>query len=408
VWNPGAGAGKNTRLPLRQVYENEGLTAEDKVQWKRDLQMKVGVPKEIKTHEYRVGLTPGAVREYVAAGHSVMVERGAGAAIGATDDSYRKAGATIAESAREVFSTAEMVVKVKEPQPSEWVQLREDQILFTYLHLAPDPEQANGLIKSGCTAVAYETVTDAHGGLPLLAPMSEVAGRLAIEAAGAALKRYSGGRGLLIGGVPGVQPARIVVIGGGVVGTHAARMAAGLGAEVTVLDRSIPRLRELDEMFKGRVRTRFSSIEAIEEEVFAADVVVGAVLVPGASAPKLVSRNMLSSMRKGAVLVDVAIDQGGCFETSHATTHADPTYEIDGVIHYCVANMPGSVPLTSSQALNNATLPFGLALANKGVSAVFENQHLRAGLNVYRGRLTYRAVAESLNLPFSPIEQDAA
>lgn len=370
--------------------------------------MKVGVPKEIKTHEYRVGLTPGAVREYVAAGHSVVVERDAGIAIGATDDNYRKAGATIVGSAREVFSVAEMIVKVKEPQPSEWSQLREDQILFTYLHLAPDPEQAKGLIKSGCTAIAYETVTDSRGGLPLLAPMSEVAGRLAIEAAGAALKRYAGGRGLLIGGVPGVQPARIVVIGGGVVGTHAARMAAGLGAEVTVLDRSIPRLRELDEMFEGRVRTRFSSMDVIEEEIFAADVVIGAVLVPGASAPKLVSRHMLSSMRKGAVLVDVAIDQGGCFETSHATTHADPTYEVDGVIHYCVANMPGAVPLTSSQALNNATLPFGLALANKGVSAVFDDPHLRAGLNVHRGRLTYKAVADSLDLPFSPIEQDAA
>lgn len=370
--------------------------------------MKVGVPKEIKTHEYRVGLTPGAVREYVAAGHSVLVEAAAGAGIGATDDQYRKAGATILDSAREVFASSEMIVKVKEPQPSEWTQLRENQILFTYLHLAPDPEQAKGLITSGCTAIAYETVTGAAGGLPLLAPMSEVAGRLAIEAAGAALRRYAGGRGLLIGGVPGVQPARIVVIGGGVVGAHAARMAAGLGAEVTILDRSIPRLRELDELFEGRVRTRFSTIDAVEDEVFAADVVIGAVLVPGASAPKLVSRGMLSSMRKGAVIVDVAIDQGGCFETSRPTTHADPTYEVDGVIHYCVANMPGAVPLTSSQALNNATLPFGLALANKGFAAVLENPHLRAGLNVYRGRLTYKAVAESLGLPFSPIEQAAA
>jgi alanine dehydrogenase len=290
----------------------------------------------------------------------------------------------------------------------EWLQLREHQILFTYLHLAPDLDQAKGLIKSGCTAIAYETVTDSQGGLPLLAPMSEVAGRLAIEAAGAALKRYNGGRGLLIGGVPGVQPARIVVIGGGVVGTHAARMAAGLGAEVTILDRSIPRLRELDELFEGRVRTKFSTIEAVEEEVFSADVVVGAVLVPGASAPKLVSRSMLVSMRKGSVIVDVAIDQGGCFETSHATTHADPTYEVDGVIHYCVANMPGAVPLTSSQALNNATLPFGLALAKKGFAAVLDNPHLRAGLNVYRGRLTYKAVAESLGLSFSPIENTAA
>jgi alanine dehydrogenase len=370
--------------------------------------MRVGVPKEIKTHEYRVGLTPGAVREYVAAGHSVFVETNAGAGIGASDESYRKAGAKILDTSKEVFSTSDMIVKVKEPQPVEWLQLREHQILFTYLHLAPDLDQAKGLIKSGCTAIAYETVTDSQGGLPLLAPMSEVAGRLAIEAAGTALKRYNGGRGLLIGGVPGVQPARIVVIGGGVVGTHAARMAAGLGAEVTILDRSIPRLRELDELFEGRVRTKFSTIEAVEEEVFAADVVVGAVLVPGASAPKLVSRSMLGSMRKGSVIVDVAIDQGGCFETSHATTHADPTYEVDGVIHYCVANMPGAVPLTSSQALNNATLPFGLALAKKGFAAVLDNPHLRAGLNVYRGRLTYKAVAESLGLSFSPIENTAA
>lgn len=296
---------------------------------------------------------------------------------------------------------------MKEPQPSEWIQLRENQILFTYLHLAPDPEQAKALLKCGCTAIAYETVTDARGGLPLLAPMSEVAGRLAIEAAGAALKRYAGGRGVLIGGVPGVQPARIVVIGGGVVGTHAARMAVGLGAEVTILDRSIPRLRELDELFDGRIRTRFSTIDSVEEEVFAADVVVGAVLVPGASAPKLVRREMLSSMR-GGVIVDVAIDQGGCFETSRPTMHDNPTYDVDGVIHYCVANMPGAVPLTSSQALNNATLPFGLALASKGFAAVLENPHLRAGLNVYRGRLTYKAVADSLGLPFSPIEQAAA
>ncbi|UPJ76888.1 alanine dehydrogenase [Bradyrhizobium sp. 187] len=370
--------------------------------------MKVGVPKEIKTHEYRVGLTPGAVREYVTAGHKVQVETNAGAGIGSTDDDYRRAGATILDSAREVFASSEMIVKVKEPQPSEWVQLRENQILFAYLHLAPDPDQANGLLNSGCTAVAYETVTDAQGALPLLAPMSEVAGRLAIEAAGTALKRYTGGRGLLIGGVPGVQPARIVVIGGGVVGTHAARMAIGLGAEVTVIDRSIPRLRELDELFQGRARTKFSTIDSVEEEVFSADVVIGAVLVPGASAPKLVSRQMLSSMRKGSVIVDVAIDQGGCFETSHPTTHADPTYEVDGVIHYCVANMPGAVPLTSSHALNNATLPFGLSLANNGFAAILENPHLRAGLNVYRGRLTYKAVAESLKLPFSPIEQAAA
>ena len=366
--------------------------------------MRVGVPREIKVHEYRVGLTPGAVREYVAAGHNVIVETDAGGGIGATDEAYRKAGAVIAGTAAEIFKTCDMIVKVKEPQPREWTQLREGQILFTYLHLAPDPAQAKGLMESGCTAVAYETVTDAKGGLPLLAPMSEVAGRLSIEAAGSALKRSAGGRGLLLGGVPGVVPARVVVLGGGVVGTHAARMAAGLGAEVTILDRSIPRLRELDELFGGRARTRFSTIEAVEHEVFAADVVIGAVLVPGASAPKLVTREMLKSMQKGAVLVDVAIDQGGCFETSHATTHADPTYEVDGIIHYCVANMPGAVPLTSSHALNNATLPFGLALANLGFAAVTQNPHLRAGLNVHRGRITNKAVAESLGLSYRNIE----
>ncbi|MCP3467845.1 alanine dehydrogenase [Bradyrhizobium sp. CCGUVB23] len=370
--------------------------------------MRVGVPKEIKVQEYRVGLTPGAVREYVAAGHEVWVETGAGEGIGASDEVYRKAGASIAGSAREIFAKSEMIVKVKEPQQSEWTQLRENQILFTYLHLAPDPAQTKGLLTSGCTAIAYETVTDARGQLPLLAPMSEVAGRLAIEAAGAALKRSAGGRGVLLGGVPGVQPARVVVLGGGVVGTQAARMAAGLGAEVTVIDRSIPRLRELDDIFLGRVRTRFSTIESVEDEVFSADVVIGAVLVPGASAPKLVTRAMLKPMRPGAVLVDVAIDQGGCFETSRPTTHAEPTYDVDGVVHYCVANMPGAVPVTSSQALNNATLPFGLMLAGKGFAAVLENAHLRNGLNVYRGRITNKAVAESLGLPFSPVESSLA
>jgi alanine dehydrogenase len=337
-----------------------------------------------------------------------VVETGAGAGIGASDDAYRKAGATIADTASEVFATADMIVKVKEPQAREWAQLREGQILFTYLHLAPDPEQAKGLMASGCTAIAYETVTDAKGGLPLLAPMSEVAGRLSIEAAGSALKRSNGGRGVLLGGVPGVVPARVVVLGGGVVGTHAARMAVGLGAEVTILDRSIPRLRELDELFEGRARTRFSTIEAVEHEVFAADVVIGAVLVPGASAPKLVTRAMLKSMQPRSVLVDVAIDQGGCFETSHATTHADPTYEVDGIIHYCVANMPGAVPVTSSHALNNATLPFGLALARDGIKAVTQDPHLRAGLNVHRGRITNRAVAESLGLALPPVEESIA
>jgi alanine dehydrogenase len=299
-----------------------------------------------------------------------------------------------------VFAEAEMIVKVKEPQAVEYRRLKPHQILFTYLHLAPDPDQARGLMASGATAIAYETVTDAQGGLPLLAPMSEVAGRLAIEAAAIALRRPTGGRGVLLGGVPGVRPAKVVVLGGGVVGTHAARMAAGLGAEVSVLDRSLPRLRQLDEMFLGRVRTRYSALETIEEEVFAADVVIGAVLVPGASAPKLVTRDMLKRMKRGAVVVDVAIDQGGCFETSRPTTHANPTYEVDGIIHYCVANMPGSVPLTSGHALNNATLPFGLALASGGVQAILRDPHLKAGLNVHKGMVTHPAVAESLGLPY--------
>ena len=364
--------------------------------------MLVGVPREIKAQEYRVGLTPSSVREYVAAGHSVLVERSAGEGIGASDEIYRRAGASIAPSAEEVFRRAEMIVKVKEPQPQEWRQLREGQILFTYLHLAPDREQAEGLLRSGCTAVAYETVTDDHGGLPLLAPMSEVAGRLSIEAAGSALKKPAGGCGLLIGGVPGVEPARIVVIGGGIVGTHAARMAVGLGAEVSILDRSLPRLRELDEMFTGRVRTRFSTFETIDQEITSADVVIGAVLIPGASAPKLVTRAMLKSMKRGAVIVDVAIDQGGCFETSHPTTHDHPTFEVDGVIHYCVANMPGAVPVTSSHALNNATLRFGLVLASEGLSGIRRDPHLRDGLNIHRGKVTCEAVASSLQLPYQP------
>jgi alanine dehydrogenase len=364
--------------------------------------MLVGVPREIKAQEYRVGLTPSSVREYVAAGHSVLVERGAGSGIGASDEIYQRAGAEIAPAAEDVFRRAEMIVKVKEPQPVEWWQLREGQILFTYLHLAPDREQAEGLLASGCTAVAYETVTDDRGGLPLLAPMSEVAGRLSIEAAASALKKPAGGRGLLIGGVPGVEPARIVVIGGGIVGTQAARMAIGLGAEVSILDRSLPRLKELDDMFAGRVRTRFSTIEALDQEIAAADVVIGAVLIPGAAAPKLVTRSMLKTMKKGAVIVDVAIDQGGCFETSHPTTHDNPTFEVDGVIHYCVANMPGAVPVTSSHALNNATLRFGLTLASEGLSGIRRDPHLRDGLNIHRGKVTCEAVAKSLQLPYQP------
>ncbi|AZO79089.1 MULTISPECIES: alanine dehydrogenase [unclassified Bosea (in: a-proteobacteria)] len=370
--------------------------------------MRVGVPKEIKVHEYRVGLTPEAAREYVSAGHEVLVETNAGAGISASDQAYEAAGARIAATAAEIFAKAEMIVKVKEPQPSEWTQLREGQILFTYLHLAPDPEQTTGLLNSGVTAVAYETVTDRFGGLPLLAPMSEVAGRLSIEAAGSCLQRHSGGRGVLIGGVPGVAPARVAIIGGGVVGTHAARMAAGLGADLVILDRSLPRLRQLDEHFGGRVKTRFSTQQAIEEEVLTADVVIGAVLIPGAAAPRLVSREQLSRMKRGAVLVDVAIDQGGCFETSRPTTHASPTFEIEGVIHYCVANMPGAVPLTSSYALNNATLPFGLALAARGLKAIEEDPHLAAGLNVHRGRITNLQVAESLNKPYEPVQKAIA
>ena len=358
--------------------------------------MRVGCPREIKNHEYRVGLTPGSVREYVAHGHEVLVETGAGAGIGADDNAYRAAGAQIAATAEDVFAKSDMIVKVKEPQPNEWVQLHDNQILYTYLHLAPDPDQTKGLLASGVTAIAYETVTDDRGGLPLLAPMSEVAGRLAIQAGATALQKANGGRGVLLGGVPGVPPGEVTVLGGGVVGLHAARMAVGLGADVTILDRSIPRLRQLDDLFSGRVHTRYSTVEALEEECFSADIIVGAVLIPGAAAPKLVSREMLSGIKKGAVLVDVAIDQGGCFETSHATTHAEPTYEVDGIIHYCVANMPGAVPVTSAHALNNATLHYGLQLADKGIKALLDDHHLRNGLNVHKGRITNRAVADAL------------
>jgi len=358
--------------------------------------MRVGCPKEIKNHEYRVGLTPGSVREYVAHGHDVIVETNAGAGIDADDGAYQAAGARIVPTARDVFDQSDMIVKVKEPQPSEWAMLRDGQLLYTYLHLAPDPEQTKGLIESGCTAIAYETVTDAHGGLPLLAPMSEVAGRLSIQAGATALQRPNGGRGVLLGGVPGVPPSKVVIIGGGVVGLNAAKMAVGLGADVSIIDRSLPRLRQLDDIFKGRIHTRFSTIEALENEIFSADVVIGAVLIPGAAAPKLVTRDMLSGMKKGAVAVDVAIDQGGCFETSRPTTHSDPTYIVDGIVHYCVANMPGAVPITSAHALNNATLYFGLMLADKGLAALTEDPHLRAGLNIHRGKVTNRAVADAL------------
>jgi alanine dehydrogenase len=358
--------------------------------------MRIGVPTEIKSDEFRVGLVPGSVRELVARGHEVMVQSGAGTGIFADDTIYEKAGAKILPTAEAVFDAAEMIVKVKEPQPEEYKRLTPQQILFTYLHLAPDPEQARGLLASGATAIAYETVTDPAGGLPLLAPMSEVAGRLSIEAAAIALRRPAGGRGVLLGGVPGVRPAKVTVLGGGVVGMHAARMAAGLGANVTILDKSLPRLRQLDEMFHGRVVTLASTMHAIEDAVLDADVVIGAVLVAGASAPKLVSRAMLKSMKKGAVLVDVSIDQGGCFETSRPTTHAHPTFEVDGIIHYCVANMPGAVPVTSAQALNNATLPFVLKLADKGLAAFDRDPHLAAGLNVRDGRIMHSMVAASL------------
>ena len=358
--------------------------------------MKVGVPTEIKVHEYRVGLAPAAVREVTSAGHAVIVQSGAGSGIGATDGDYVAAGATIAASAAEVFAAADLIVKVKEPQASEWRQLRRGQILFTYLHLAPDPEQARGLMVSGVSAIAYETVTGPGGSLPLLAPTSEVAGRLAVEAAAFSMRRQTGGRGALLGGVPGVAPANVVVLGGGVVGTQAARMAAGLGASVVVIDRSVNRLGQLDDMFAGRVRTLYSTAAAIEAELATCDVVIGAALIPGANAPKLVTRNMLSAMRKGTVLVDVSIDQGGCFETSHPTTHEEPTYTVDGIIHYCVANMPGSVPVTSTQALNNATLPFVMALSEYGLHALDNDPHLKLGLNVHAGAIVHDAVAASL------------
>jgi alanine dehydrogenase len=363
--------------------------------------MRVGVPKEIKAREYRVGLTPGAVREYVHHGHEVLVEAGAGLGAGYDDADYERAGASILPDADAVFGQAQMIVKVKEPQKVEWEKLNTDHILFTYLHLAPDPAQTEGLVNSRCAAIAYETVTDARGGLPLLAPMSEVAGRIAVFSAAETLLKHNGGMGLLLCGVPGVPPARVVVLGGGVVGTNSARMALGLGAEVIVLERSIPRMRELDDIFNGRVLTRFSTVDAVEQEILKADVVIGAVLTAGAAAPKLVRREHLSQMRTGSVLVDVSIDQGGCFETSHPTTHDNPTYTVDGVVHYCVANMPGAAPRTSSEALGNATLPFGLKLADKGLDALKSDPHLAKGLNVLNGEITHPAVAEAFGKPFS-------
>jgi alanine dehydrogenase len=363
----------------------------------------IGVPKEIKVHEYRVGMTPSSVREAVAHGHRVLVETQAGAGIGAADDDYRKAGAEIAATAAEVFARAEMIVKVKEPQAGERKLLRDGQVLFTYLHLAPDPEQAHDLIASGAICIAYETVTSPAGGLPLLAPMSEVAGRLAVQAGARCLEKSAGGMGTLLGGVPGVAPARVVILGAGVVGTNAAQMAVGSGAQVVVIDRSADALRRIDAMFNGRAMTIFSNQDNVEREVLRADVVISGVLIPGAAAPKLITRRMVSKMKPGSVIVDVAIDQGGSCETSRPTTHAEPTYVIDGVVHYMVANMPGAVPRTSTYALNNATLPFTLALADKGWrKALADDPHLKNGLNVAAGKVTYKAVAKALGLQYTP------
>ena len=371
--------------------------------------MRVGCPKEIKTLEFRVGLVPASVRELVHHGHEVVVETGAGAGIGFTDGDYEAAGASVAASAAEVFETAEMIVKVKEPQPAEYAMLRDGQVLFTYLHLAAEAALTRGLIASGATAIAYETVTDHRGGLPLLAPMSEVAGRMATQVGAHCLEKEQGGMGVLLGGVPGVAAAEVVVIGGGVAGTNAARMAMGLEARVTIIDKSVHRLYELDQLFGRECNTIFATVHAVESYVLNADLVVGAVLVPGAAAPKLVTREMVRAMRQGAVLVDIAIDQGGCFETSRPTSHAEPTFVEDGVVHYCVTNMPGAVPRTSTFALNNVTLPFVLALAGKGArQALADDPHLRAGLNVHAGKITHEAVARDLDLAYVPAEEALA
>ncbi len=366
--------------------------------------MQVGVPKEIKIHEYRVGLVPASVRELVQRGHHVLIETGAGAGIGFPDAAYAAAGARIAPDAATVFAEADLVIKVKEPQQAEWPQLRPGQMLFTYLHLAPDRELTEGLLASGCTAIAYETVTDSAGGLPLLAPMSEVAGRMAIQVGARCLEKEAGGAGILLSGVPGVPPGRVVVLGGGVVGSNAARIAAGMRAQVTVLDRNPRVLDTLDREFAGRVATVFATAEAVEQAVTEADLVIGAVLIPGAAAPRLVNRAMVAAMRSGSVLVDVAIDQGGCFETSRPTTHAEPTYLVDEVVHYCVTNMPGAVARTSAVALNNATLPFILQLADQGFpGALTENAHLAQGLNIHAGHVVHPAVAQALGLTALPL-----
>ncbi|OGT53244.1 MAG: alanine dehydrogenase [Gammaproteobacteria bacterium RIFCSPHIGHO2_12_FULL_42_13] len=367
--------------------------------------MLIGVPKEVKSYEYRVGLVPSSVRELTSRGHTVLVQQHAGEKIGFDDLAYQHVGATIVDTADEIFQRAELVVKVKEPQPAECRMLREGQVLFTYLHLAPDPEQAKLLLQSGCVAIAYETVTGRHGGLPLLAPMSEVAGRMSIQAGATSLEIKHGGSGILLGGVPGVAPAKVVVLGGGVVGTNAVRMAMGMGAYVVVIDKSLERLYHLDLQFGSKINTIYSTTDSIEQHVSTADLVIGAVLIPGASAPKLVTRNLLVRMRPGSVMVDVSIDQGGCFETSRPTTHENPTYVVDGVVHYCVTNMPGAVPRTSAVALNNATLPFVLALADEGYKkAMHRDAHLLDGLNIYRGKITHRAVANALHASYTPAE----
>ena len=365
--------------------------------------MRIGVPKEIKNNEYRVGMVPAGVRELAGAGHEVLVETGAGNGIGVDDAQYKAAGASIANSAADVFEKADLVVKVKEPQPAECAMLRPGQVLFTYLHLAADPVQAKGLMKSGATAIAYETVTAPNGSLPLLTPMSEVAGRMSIQVGAASLQKANGGFGILLGGVPGVQPAKVVILGGGVAGKHAAEMAVGMRADVTIVDRSLDRLRELSATFGASLLTAYSTTETVERLVREADLVIGAVLVAGAAAPKLVTRAMLSTMKRGAVLVDISIDQGGCFETSRPTTHADPTFVVDGVIHYCVANMPGAVPRTSTFALTNATLPYVRALADFGWQAAFKRDPgLAAGLNVHAGEITHDVVARALGLQARP------
>lgn len=365
--------------------------------------MRIGIPREIKVHEYRVGLIPASVRELNHNGHEVFVETKAGEGVGFDDNDYLAAGAQILPNAAAVFETADMIVKVKEPQSAEIPLLRAEQILFTYLHLAAEPEQTAGLIQSGCIAIAYETVTDGRGGLPLLAPMSEVAGRMSIQVGAHCLEREQGGKGILLGGVPGVPVAKVVVLGGGVVGTNAARMAMGLEASVTVIDKSLPRLNELDMQFGATLNTIYATMEAVEHHVTNADLVIGAVLIPGAAAPRLVTKEMIKKMKKGSVVVDVAIDQGGCFETSRPTTHADPTYVVEGVVHYCVTNMPGAVARTSARALNNATLPFVLDLANKGYrQALAEDPHLLNGLNIHQGDVTYQAVAKDLGLAYVP------